>query len=251
MMQPVKRALILAAGRGKRLMPFTHDKPKCLVKVTSHPILYYQLNALIKYGITHVTVVTGYLGNTIVTYTAKAFPELIFRFIHNPQYENTNDIYSLYLAREELGTPMLIMDSDVLFHPSILHVLLSSQYENAVCFRRVLCGDEEMKVEIDSDSRIRRITKLIMPEVAQGEYIGISLLRESFSRSLVDSLDHFITQGIRSVYREVAFERVIQEQKIPLYAIDVTKYPAIEIDFPADLQYAEREIIPRIISHFS
>src|SRR3989344_9400688 len=94
----IKHALILAAGRGRRLMPYTKDRPKCLVEGGGKPILYYQLRALEENGISNITIVVGYLGNKIKKYATAHFPHLSFNFIKNDLYSTTNDIYSFNLA---------------------------------------------------------------------------------------------------------------------------------------------------------
>src|SRR3989344_5743669 len=121
----IKHALILAAGRGKRLMPYTADRPKCLVEVGGKPILYYQLKALEKYGIVDITIVIGYLEDKIQEYARAHFPRLSFNFIKNDLYSTTNDIYSFYLAKDICGGDFIQVDADLLFHSGILNSVLS------------------------------------------------------------------------------------------------------------------------------
>ena len=244
----VKHALILAAGRGRRLMPFTKDMPKCLVKVGGKPILFYQLRALEMNGVENVTLVTGYLAGEIEKYAEKKFPRFDFKFVHNDRFEDTNDIYSLYLARRHLNGNVLVLDSDVLFHPEIVLKILREE-KSAVAFQRAVCGEEEMKVLLGSVQSVLQLSKAMSPALAAGEFMGVSLFQEDFCRELVSALEELIKDGKINIDREAAIEKVIAGGK-PLYALDISEYPAIEIDFPEDLKRAEREILPKIISEF-
>jgi len=249
----VKQALILAAGRGRRLMPYTKDRPKCLVEVGGKPILYYQLKALQDSGIKNLILVTGYKAAMIKNCTVKNFPDLKFGFVYNPKYLSTNDIYSLYLARRYLTKDVFILDSDVLFHPEIISKLIDFAVKNksALATRRGRCGQEEMKIACSSDSRVLRLSKKINPKHATGEFMGISFFTHNFLKVLSRQLEEAIKYGGVRLDREVAIEKVFADDCHPLYAVDISRFPAIEIDFPEDLSLAERFILPKIKQYFS
>lgn len=244
-----KSAIILAAGRGKRLMPYTAERPKCLVEVGGKPILFYQLRALAQHGIGTVTIVTGYRGDMIEKYATTHFPDTRFQFIRNDDYETTNDIYSFYLARKFLRDDVILLDSDVLFHPAVISKIAEAG-KSAVGIQRVICGEEEMKVVLASDNTVARLSKALEPKSVAGEFMGVSLFTKDFSERLVPALEELINSGELNFYREVAIEEVIASGRT-LLAVDATEYPAIEIDFPEDLKRAEEEILPKIINEFN
>ena len=245
------RVLILAAGRGRRLMPYTADRPKCLVEVGGRPILFYQLRALEKHGIENVVIVVGYQAEKIKDYVRDNFSGLKVEFVYNPDYLSTNDIYSLYLARSYLNDGVIILDSDVLFHSKMLSEL--SEYHSgrsAICVRVGSCGDEEMKVGVNSKGMVVRLSKGLPPEETVGESMGISFFSDKFSNYLSRTLEKIIDMGGILLYREAAIERVISEHAEPLHLLNISRYPAIEIDFPEDIERAEKEILPQIIGEF-
>lgn len=248
--QPVSSALILAAGRGKRLMPFTGDKPKCLVEVGNRPILFYQLRALEKYGIRTITITTGYQAEQIKAYAPAHFPSLEFRFVHNDRYETTNDIYSFYLARDSWSAGGIVLDSDVLFHPTILAKLIENP-KSTLALRRGVCGDEEMKIVLTPEGCVGKISKELAPAETVGESLGISLFRDEFNQKLLPAVEVIVQAGGVHLYREAAIENAICEYGGALYGLDVTCCPAIEIDFPEDLERAEKGILPAILPAFA
>ncbi|MEK7090019.1 MAG: phosphocholine cytidylyltransferase family protein [Patescibacteria group bacterium] len=248
-MDQIKHALILAAGRGRRLMPYTARRPKCLVEVGGRPLLFYQLRALELCGITDVTIVAGYLQDLIREYTRRYFPHFSISFIINDRYETTNDIYSFALAKDFAGESFVQIDSDLLFHPGILGNILSANTGDSLTYvSRAPCGDEEMKVILDENMFIKKIGKAIKPEDAHGEFMSISLFRKPFSARLFTVMDEMIKGGGEMRYSGEAMSKVCEEG-LPLCAADI-QLPAIEIDFPEDLNNATNVILPKIIDAY-
>ena len=105
-----RQAIILAAGQGCRLWPYTKDLPKCLLKVGGQTILERQVAALHTQNVDHITVVTGYLGHQVrdVLGTQVAY-------VDNPHFALTSSMYSLWLARAAATDGCIILNSDVLF----------------------------------------------------------------------------------------------------------------------------------------
>lgn len=244
----IRDAVILAAGRGSRLMPYTKNRPKCMVLIGDRPILYYQLKALEKNGIRNITIVGGYREKQIQYYALKYFPHLNFNFLTNQNYSTTNDIVSLFVAKSHLGDNTLILDSDALLHPKIIEKLILFG-KDAVALRRGVVAREEMKVKLNPNGTIARISKTLDPKISAGEFMCISLFSGRFLSALIYETERLI-QNKRNwnMDREVAIEAVMKHQ--PLYAVDISEFPAIEIDFPEDLKRAEKEILPKILPYF-
>ncbi|MDO8523026.1 MAG: phosphocholine cytidylyltransferase family protein [bacterium] len=241
------RALILAAGRGKRLMPLTKNIPKCLVRVGRKPILYYQLSALRKYGVAEIVVIAGYKENAIREYVQKEFPEFKTIFVSNPKYETTEDIYSLYLAKNYLDEDCLLLDSDVLFHHSIIGKLLTvTPYLSYTAIKKVPCGEEEMKASVDKNGMVTKLSKELVPSETAGEFLSITFFRKPFLKHLVCAMRKTINSTGKKTYATVAIEKVISDGKGKLACLDITSYPAMEIDFPSDLKIATEQVLPKI-----
>ena len=143
-MTQIKQAIILAAGQGRRLLPYTKDRPKCLLDVGGKTILEHQVEALLSQRVERITVVTGYLSHKVRQVLGQRV-----QYIENPHYGATSSMYSLWLARDIATAGCLILNSDVLFHTAILQALLESPYPDvlAVDFASVL-AEEETKVRI-------------------------------------------------------------------------------------------------------
>ena len=101
------KALILNSGTGKRLKPVTDDIPKCLIRVNGQSILERQLEILESFSIRKFIITTGPFENKIKKLISEIFSNLDVTYIHNPKFQSTNYIYSMWLARN-------VIDDDIL-----------------------------------------------------------------------------------------------------------------------------------------
>ncbi len=116
----VTRAIIIAAGRGKRLGTHTEELPKCLVQVGARPILGWQLAALGQVGVDEVVIIRGYRGDVLEAGArALAPPSMTLSFIDNHEWETNNILLSLACARAELDAPAYLTYSDIIFTPPV------------------------------------------------------------------------------------------------------------------------------------
>jgi choline kinase len=233
------RAIILAAGRSKRLGALTEQSPKCLLKLNDATIIDHQIANLKANGITDISIVIGFCDNIVRAHCGPGFG-----YILNPIFDTTNSIYSLWLALTEVPGPCVVMNSDVVFHPDILKNLLTSPHPDAltVSFQRGL-GDEEMKVKVQGD-RIMDICKDMNPADADGENVGVLKFSETGSRVLFAKAGELVGRGVVNAWAPRAFQELCSFY--PLYAVSTAGLPWIEIDFPEDLERAKTEIYPRI-----
>src|SRR4051812_12226878 len=115
------KAVILAAGIASRLRPLTDNTPKCLLKVGDKSILELTIDNIIENDINEVIIVTGYLEQQIKDFVSSNYPQVNVQYIYNNVYDSTNNIYSLWLAKDSvLGEEMLLMDSDIVFDKEII-----------------------------------------------------------------------------------------------------------------------------------
>ena len=236
--------VILAAGMAKRLRPLTDTKPKCLLKVGERTLLERTVDAMRQAGITEFLVVTGYRGEMIRKFLEEYASRSSFTFLDNADYEHNNNIYSLWMACQKVrGCDFLLMDSDILCDPAAV-VRIAQEPTAALAVNRHELGEEEMKVVVDSDSRITEISKTCRPEDAMGESVGIEKITADYSEALARELDQMILQeGLIDIFYERAFERLI-----PLghtfKVVDTTHYFSYELDTPEDFQRAQ-ELMPK------
>lgn len=235
-------AVILAAGMARRLRPLTDDRPKCLLTVGRRTLLERTVSALVDRGIREMAVVTGYRGEMIRDFLAAHYPDVSFHFIDNPDYDTTNNIYSLWLARPVAdGRDFLLLDSDILFDPCLIDRVMEGE-GSVLAVNRHELGEEEMKVVVDGD-RIVEISKTCLPEKALGESVGIEKISASYSTALFRELEVMMEkEGLVDIFYERAFERLIA-QGHAFQVADTTDVFSIELDTVEDFNQA-RELIP-------
>ena len=235
--------VILAAGMAKRLRPLTDTMPKCLLKVGGRTLLERTVDAMHQAGITEFVVVTGYRGDMIREFLMAHFQQFSFHFLHNADYEHNNNIYSLWMAGEVVrGKDFLLMDSDILCDPAAV-VRIADENTAALAVNRHECGEEEMKVVVDSDMRITEISKTCRPEDAMGESVGIEKITADYSEALYRELDQMILEEkLIDIFYERAFERLIP-QSHTFRVVDTSSYFSYEIDTPEDYDHVRNQII--------
>jgi choline kinase len=237
------RGIILAAGKGSRLNGTAGDSPKCLVKAGGMTLIERQIRALRRSGVDDIVVVTGCQAEQV----RRACGQDI-TYVENEKFAQTNSMYSLWMARPLLFEGFVVLNCDVLFHPVLLHDLLTSRHENALllAYREAdqpSFGEEEMKVQVRC-GRVREMSKHMDPEAADGENLGIVKFGPEGAAELVRIMDRLVAAGGVRDWAPRAFREFAQEH--PLHAIGTRGFPWIEIDFPEDYQRAIREVLPQI-----
>jgi choline kinase len=233
------KAVILAAGISSRLRPLTNNSPKCLLKVGTKNILALTLDNIIANQIHDVIIVTGYLDHMIKDFISWEYSELNVQYIHNPVYDSTNNIYSLWLIKEHiLGKDMLLMDSDIIFEQEIITKLFESGYDNCLALKKHEVHDEEIKLKVDDSGQILEIGKEVIHKEAIGESIGIEKFSASLVNKLFSLLDHMMLNEKKvNVFYEAAFQKLIDAGE-EIHVVDVTKFRCMEIDTAHDLEMA-------------
>lgn len=238
------KAIILAAGTASRLRPLTSHTPKCLLKVGERTLLQRSMDALIKAGIREFAIVTGYLHEQIENFVKLTYGESIgVRFIHNKDYETTNNIYSLWLARPEAdGQEVLLLDSDLLYDGEILERVLANKHDDVLTLIRHDLGEEEMKVVMNADGAISEISKTCNPALAAGESLGIERMGKAYTTALYKELDSMMnSEHLENKFYELAFQRLIP-QGHTFSVLDVTDLFSCELDTVEDFENAKQRI---------
>ena len=225
--------IVLAAGRGVRLGELTEDIPKCMLPLLGTTVVRRQIDLLIDVGLSDIHVVTGYKDEKLREHLS----DYEINFIHNPSWHETNNIYSLHLARDIAMDGFYLLNSDVLFHAGILSKFVSTSGTAMVVDDYKVLGEEEMKVII-RQGRVVDIGKDINPEEADGEYIGILRFDASDARRLFDEIEVFIERGDTGVWYENAIREILGE--VLIKDVSTEGLPWIEIDTPEDYEKAKR-----------
>jgi choline kinase len=185
--------LVLAAGAGRRLRPYTDTLPKALVPVDGETtIMDISLRNLAAAGLTDVTIVVGYRAGAVEE-RKDAFEQkygVKITLVHNDKAEEWNNAYSLWLARDHFAAGMLMVNGDTVHPVSVEETLLAQRGPSillAIDNVKKL-ADEEMKTTFDAAGQLTRITKLMDPADAFGEYIGANIIEGSAASALADAL---------------------------------------------------------------
>ena len=147
----IKTALLLAAGTGTRLQPLTLNAPKCLTEVGGVPILERLVNNLRAQGFKRLVVVLGHLGDHIQEFLHQHAGDMQVDYVINPDYRTTNNIYSLWLARQQIREPFLLVESDLVFETWMLGGMLQP---NKMAVSRVLPWMNGTTVELGLAQRV-------------------------------------------------------------------------------------------------
>ncbi|MFY1587857.1 sugar phosphate nucleotidyltransferase [Micromonospora sp. WMMD734] len=186
--------MVLAAGAGRRLRPYTDTLPKALVPVDGETtILDIALRNLAEVGLTEIVIVVGYAADAVVQ-RQSALEEkygVTLTLVHNDRAEEWNNAYSLWLAREHFARGVLLVNGDTVHPVSVEKTLLAERGPGILLAVDTLkaLADEEMKTTFDAAGQLTRITKLMDPGEAYGEYIGATLIEPQVAGALADALE--------------------------------------------------------------
>ena len=240
------KAIVLAAGIGKRFKEITDQRPKCLIEIQGKTLLERTLSALGAAGVKEAVVVIGYRGEMIEQQIGPTCAGVRVRYVFNARYDK-GAILSLWSARAEFDDDLLIMDADVLFPVALIARLVRSPHAN--CFlldaSAVNTGEEQMLL-----TRGGRVLDIVRGGGGDFELIGESVGFLKVSRDdaplLRAILDDLVAQGRDTIEHEEAFPLFLAQRAVGFEQVE--DLPWTEIDFPADLERAEREVLPRIVA---
>jgi choline kinase len=236
--------LVLAAGAGRRLRPYTDTLPKALVPVDGETtILDIALRNLAEVGLTDVAVVVGYAAGAVQA-RQQALQDrygVKLTLVHNDRAEEWNNAYSLWLARDHFAAGALLVNGDTVHPVSVEKTLLASRGPGillAVDDVKAL-ADEEMKTTFDASGQLTQITKLMDPAEAFGEYIGATLIEPYAAAGLADALEATWRRDPNLYYEDGYQEYANRGGEVRAATIGAIDW--VEVDNHADLARA-REI---------
>lgn len=244
------QSIILAAGMGKRLKKYTKDGTKCMVPVNGKPIIDYTLESLSKAGIKKITVVIGYKGEKLKNYIKDKYSYLEINFIENPVYDKTNNIYSLFLAKDVLvEDDTILLESDLVFKPEIISDLVNSCEENLAVLSPFESWMDGTVALIDGENNISGlIGKENFNWENKNEYyktVNIYKFSKDFSRKYyIPFLQAYIESYGKNEYYEQVLKVIAFLDSTNLKAHIVDGKNWYEIDDGADLSIAESRFAP-------
>ena len=244
------RVLMLAAGVGSRLYgDDTRQPPKALMRFGAQTLLERHIRFLRELDVDGLTLVVGYRKKDLVAEALRHAPEDYLEFIENPMYRG-GPIISLWSARETLrsGEPIIFMDAELLYARPLLERIAMSRHANALAFdEHVDEGEDPVRICLRDGHPVEFGKQIIGQFDRVGEWPGVLRLSPETAALVADACDAYIDAGRLDVTYEHAIRDVMIGHAPGWFAIeDVSDVPWIEIDFPEDLERAEREIMPLI-----
>ena len=248
------RAVLLAAGVGKRLKPYTDERPKCLVEISGRSLLHRHLDTLSLFdALEGIDIVVGYRHDQIrdavaiwKDTTKSAFP---VRFHMNERFTE-GSILSLYAARDTIRqTDAVIMDADVLYPREVMRRLIESDSKNAFLIDEVAEESGEEMMVCCLEGRAMHIARSHDPSTHtgwdhKGEGVGFFRLDHQEAGELLTIIEEEIANGNATAEYEVALARFMKEHVCGYEQIG--DLPWTEIDFSEDIVKAEADILPAI-----
>ena len=233
------KAIILAAGRGRRMQHLTEERPKCLVKLRGKPLIEWQLESLSAAGISDIGIVTGYRKELLSRYNLTEF--------HNDRWSDTNMVVSLECADEWLRMePSIISYSDIFYDPSAVTSLINCPAPLAITYDPNWLSIWEKRFEdplldaetfsLNSSNQIIEIgNKPKTAEEVQGQYMGLLRITPEGWRQLVTVLENFSENKRGGISMTMVLQNAIKHSKVK-----VTGVPYLgewgEIDSQSDLE---------------
>ena len=113
------KAIILGAGQGKRLLPLTSDRPKNTIELAGRTMLAWQVDQLVRCGVTSLCVVTGFRAEAQereVDRLRGRYPDCSFDTVFNPFYKVADNLVSCWMVSDRMDEDFILVNGDTLFH---------------------------------------------------------------------------------------------------------------------------------------
>lgn len=226
------KALILNSGLGSRMGVLTAEQPKCMTEISyCETILSRQLKMLAEAGIRDVVITTGAFAEVLKDYCRGLDLPLSISFIHNPRYRETNYIYSIYCAREQLmDDDILLMHGDLVFENRVLELVMDSDVSCMAVSSVIPLPEKDFKAVI-LDGIIRKVGIDFFDEAMAAQ--PFYLLKRNDWKVWMDSIAGFCERNIVTCYAEDAFNEV--SAQCGLHPLDIGDMLCSEIDNSVDL----------------
>lgn len=239
------QAVILAAGMGKRLKDLTNDNTKCMIKVNGVTLIERMLKQLDELNLNQIVIVIGYQGQKLVEYIATLLIKTKIIYVNNEIYDRTNNIYSLYLAKDYLiKDDTLLLESDLIFEDKALRVLVEDPYPSLALIAKYESWMDGTVVTIDEDNNIKNfLGKKHFKFIDAKNYyktVNIYKFSKEFSRThYIPFLEAYSKALGNNEYYEQVLKVITLLEKPEIKASVLNGVHWYEIDDVQDLDIAE------------
>lgn len=227
------RAIVLAAGRGTRM---DADAPsKVLVPVNDRPLIAHTVDALTGLDM-DVTIVTGAGAEAVRGALGSGVD-----YVHVPDYDEVNNIVSLWRARDRAREGFVLVNGDVIAEPGVFAAIVEAGDDSLLVDTSVDLTEEAMRVRVE-DGRVERISKEIPLRFSHGEYIGVARFGWFGAHLLFEEIARILADGGVDQWYEAAIQRLAD--RMPLRAHTEWKGQWAELDTPEDYEDALDRVAP-------
>ena len=239
------KAIILSAGQGSRLGHLVDSRPKCLIDFNGRTLLDRQLDTLAANGVEEAVVVTGFHDDLVEAAIAGRSGGPGVRTIYNPFYKVADNLGSLFLARGDLSDDCLVWNGDTLVSNALMARVVGNM-QPGICVtidRKEGYDEDDMKVVVDGEGRLRAIGKRLPLGEVNAESIGLLAFRSGGAEAFREAIESAIRTGEGTT---IWYLRVIHHiaQKADVWTLDIAGEEWGEVDFPPDVDRA-RELTAR------
>ena len=244
------QAIILAAGFGKRLGEYTRDNTKCMLEVNGVRLIDRTLSSLYEIHVSRVVLVVGYQSQNLKKYVGDNYKGVPVEYVDNPVYDKTNNIYSLYLAKDYLvQEDTILLESDLIFEPSVLKKILDDPYPNVALVDKYESWMDGTVVTLDEQNRITRFInkeRFRFEEIKRYyKTVNIYKFSKEFSKQYyVPFLSAYSTALGNNEYYEQVLRVLLYLDDTPLKALPLEGEIWYEIDDVQDLDIASGIFAP-------
>lgn len=251
------QAIILAAGMGKRLGEYTHENTKCMLEVNGVKLIDRALTCLFELNISRVILVVGYKGQNVKDYVGIDYKGMPIIYVDNPIYDKTNNIYSLFLARDYmLEEDTILLESDLIYEPAVVKKLFSDDSPNIALVDKYESWMDGTVVTIDEENRITRFINKegFKFEEIKNYYKTVNIYKfskEFSSKYYVPFLSAYSTALGNNEYYEQVLRVILHLHEAPLKALPLAGEVWYEIDDVQDLDIAQGMFAPTDDAHYA
>lgn len=190
------KAVILAAGRGSRLLPLTENLPKCLLPVAGTTVLSLQLDTLERAGVDEAIVITGFMARSVEAEVAGRSGSMRVRTLFNPFFQVADNLASCWMARDHMDQDFLLINGDTLFEQSLAEQVIQSPANNiqVTIDKKPEYDSDDMKVSL-AGVKLTAIGKTLGSDVTHGESIGFLRFMQDGPALFVEKLHQMMRTG--------------------------------------------------------
>ena len=236
------QAIMLAAGKGSRLGKYTKNNTKCMLEVHGKTLLERAIDALLLAGIKDFIIVLGYKGENVKKYIReKGLDKKInIIYVDNDVYDTTNNIYSLYLAKDYLiKDDTILLESDLIYDVSIVKKLVDSKYDSAVVIAKYEEWMDGTVVTLNDEGFINSFIerKNFEYKNADNYYKTVNIYKfskEFSERFYLPFLESYIKAYGNNDYYELVLKVISGLKEVKLHGFKLTGEDWYEIDDAQD-----------------